>query len=245
MSRRSPPLVLCYHAVSSSWPHALAVTAPALSRQLRSLLARRYRPVSAADAISGRGRLLHVTFDDAFRSVGAVLPMLERLRVQATVFACPQYADGGLPLAVPELVSEVARYPRDLATMDWEALRALAERGVEIGSHTLSHAHLTEVSASELERELGDSRDRLEAELGRRCRFLAYPYGEHDGRTQQAARAAGYEAAFGLPGDPTGADPFALPRVGVFRRDGLVRLTLKTAAPIRRRRRRVSAPASP
>jgi peptidoglycan/xylan/chitin deacetylase (PgdA/CDA1 family) len=244
VSRRARPLVLCYHAVSSSWPHALAVTAPALERQLRSLLARRYRPVGAADAIAGHGRLLHVTFDDAFRSVAAVLPMLERLRVRVTVFACPQYADEGLPLAVPELVGEVAEYPGDLATMDWEALRALAERGVEIGSHTLTHPHLTEVSASELQCELRDSRDRLEAELGRRCRFLAYPYGEHDARTRAAVRAAGYEAAFALPGDPMGADRFALPRVGVFRRDGLVRLTIQTAVPIRLRRRRVSAPAS-
>jgi peptidoglycan/xylan/chitin deacetylase (PgdA/CDA1 family) len=226
--------VLCYHAVSEAWPHALAVTAPALERQLRSLLALGYRPASADDVLTGRGRLLHVTFDDAFRTVAAALPALERLRIPATVFACPGYADGGRPLAVPELTEAVARYPDELATMDWTALRELCERGVAIGSHTVSHPHLTELGDDELRRELVDSRARLEDELGGRCRFLAYPYGEHDARTRAAARAAGYEAAFALPGEAVRPDPFALPRVGVFRRDGVPRLVLKTLARSRR-----------
>lgn len=242
MSRRARPLVVCYHAVSSSWPHALAVGAPALERQLRSLLARGYRPAGASDVIAGRERVLHVTFDDAFRSVAAALPLLERLGVPVTVFACPAYADGGLPLAVPELEAQLPRYRDELATMDWEALRALVERGVEIGSHTLTHPHLTQLGESELVRELGDSRARLEAELGRACRFLAYPYGEHDARTRAAARGAGYEAAFALSSYAGAADRFALPRVGVYRRDGLLRLTLKTSALGRLRSRwRVSA----
>jgi peptidoglycan/xylan/chitin deacetylase (PgdA/CDA1 family) len=233
--------VLCYHAVSEAWPHALAVTAPALERQLRSLLALGYRPASADEVLTGRGRLLHVTFDDAFRTVAAALPALERLAIPATVFACPGYADGGRPLAVPELTEAVARYPDELATMDWTALRELCERGVAIGSHTVSHPHLTELGDDELRRELVDSRARLEDELGGRCRFLAYPYGEHDARTRAAAHAAGYEAAFALPGEAVRPDPFALPRVGVFRRDGVPRLVLKTLARSRRGRLGVSA----
>ena len=64
--------------------------------------------------------------------------------------------------------------------MTWDELRALAERGVEIGSHTLTHPHLPLLSDEELLRELGDSREQFEAELNRPCRYLAYPYGEND-----------------------------------------------------------------
>lgn len=224
----SRPLVLCYHAVSEGWEHALAVEPAAFERQVRSLLLRRFRPASAEETLTGRGRLLHVTFDDAFRSVARALPVLERLGVPATVFACPAYAQDGRPLAVPELAAEAARLPDELATMGWEELRGLVESGIEVGSHTSTHVHLTRLDADELERELRESKTRLEDELGRPCRFLAYPYGEEDARVRASAQAAGYDAAFALPGPPWPLDRYALPRVGIFRKDTLARATLKT-----------------
>ncbi|MGH3035527.1 MAG: polysaccharide deacetylase family protein [Gaiellaceae bacterium] len=224
----SRPLVLCYHAVSERWEHRLAISLAALERQVRTLLLRRFRPASAAETLTGRGRLLHVTFDDAFRSVDRAIPVLERLGVPATVFACPSYAGDGRPLAVPELAAEAARLPAELATMSWHQLRGLVESGIEVGSHTSTHAHLTRLDADQLERELRESKSRLEDELGRPCRYLAYPYGEEDARVRAAARAAGYEAAFALPGPPWPLDRYALPRVGIFRKDALARATLKT-----------------
>lgn len=220
--------MLCYHALSEAWEHSLAVEPTAFEQQLRSFLRRRFRPASAAETLIGRGRLLHVTFDDAFRSVARALPVLERLGVPATVFACPSYAADGRPLAVPELAAEAARLPDELATMNWDQLRGLVESGIEVGSHTSSHAHLSRLDGDHLERELRDSKAQLEDELRRPCRFLAYPYGEEDARVRAAARGAGYEAAFALPGTPWPLDRYAFPRVGVFRKDTLARATLKT-----------------
>ena len=82
--------------------------------------------------------------------------------------------------------------------MDWDELRSLADDGIEIGSHTVSHPHLTRLDDATLRLELVDSRERVEDEIGRPCRFLAYPFGEEDGRVRRAARDAGYEAAFAL-----------------------------------------------
>lgn len=232
------PLVLCYHAASNRWQHALAVPPDRLLGQVR-LLARRRRPVAASEVARGIGRLLHVTFDDAFRNVSEVLPGLERIGAPVTIFACPEYADGGRPLDVPELAADAEALPEELRTMTWEELRAVAERpGVEIGAHTLSHPHLTRLSDEELRRELAESKSRLEAELGRECRFLAYPYGEEDARVNERARTAGYEGAFGLPGDSSGANPFSLPRVGVWQKDGRLRFELKTRPALRRLVRR-------
>jgi peptidoglycan/xylan/chitin deacetylase (PgdA/CDA1 family) len=230
VAARFRPLVLCYHAVSELWPHALAIPAKTLERQVAFVLRCGFRPGRAEDVLDGRRRLVHVTFDDAYRNVDDVLPALERLGVPATVFAATGFADdGGRALAVPELEDDAEAYPDELATMDWDALRALVERGVEVSSHTVSHPHLTRLGDAELRRELGDSRGRLEAELGRPCRFLAYPYGENDDRVEAAAREAGYVAAFGLPGNMRRIDRFALPRVGIWRRDGLPRVALKTS----------------
>lgn len=234
MSRSFEPLVLCYHAVSPTWRHALSVDPGGLERQLGLLVRRGYRGATAEQVLAGGGRLLHVTFDDAYRSVANGLAALERFRLPATVFACSGYADGGRPLDVPELAAEARSDPGELATMDWDALRELGERGIEIGSHTVSHPHLPDLSDEELARELRESRERIEDELRRPCSLLSYPYGDEDQRVRATARDTGYRAAFALPGRRRPVDPYALPRVGIWRKDSLPRVVLKTAPVVRR-----------
>jgi peptidoglycan/xylan/chitin deacetylase (PgdA/CDA1 family) len=229
VSRRFRSLVLCFHGISDEWEHSLAVRPALLERVLRALRRRGYRPVRAGDVLGGSRSLLHVTFDDAYTNVWGAVPVLERLAVPATVFACAGFADTGRPLDVPELAAEASAHPEHLATMDWDELRELAERGVEIGAHTVSHPHLPRLSDDELARELGDSRARCEEELRRPCRFLAYPYGEADSRVHTAAQRAGFEAAFVLHGPSRPLNLYALPRVDLYRRDSFARSLLKTS----------------
>lgn len=204
------PLVLCYHAVSPTWEHRLAIHPDLLLRQVRALS--RFRPVQT-------------TFDDAFRSAPTVFPALERLGVPVQIFVCTSYARTGAPLALPELAGDD---PEQLATMDWDALLEHGHRGVAIGSHAVSHAHLTRLSADELRRELNESKEELEDRLGKPCEDLAYPYGEHDARVRAAARAAGYGRAYALRGSRS--DPYAAPRVDLYRRHTVPRTLLRVVA---------------
>lgn len=230
----SSPLTLCYHGVSNTWDNALAVRPNAFEQQIRFLLRRRWRPATAQQVISGSGRLLHVTFDDAFTSILPSLVALRTLAVPATVFACSGYAeDGGRVFDVPELAAAAQTVPDELQTLGWDGLRDLAEAGVEIGSHTSTHPHLTRLSDVELDGELRASREQIADELGRPCVLLAYPYGEENARVRAAARRAGYEAAFALPGSLRDRDPFAVPRVGIYRVDTLARLWAKSSSAIR------------
>jgi peptidoglycan/xylan/chitin deacetylase (PgdA/CDA1 family) len=227
------PLVLCYHAVVDGEPQRLHVRRDALESQLKSLLRRGYRPVTAADAVERRGRLLHVTFDDAFRSVADVLPLLAELGVRTTIFACTSYAQDGRPFGVPELRADAEAHPAAFATMDWDALRAAASGDVEIGSHTVSHPHLTRLSDAELDRELRESKTEVEDALGTPCRYLAYPYGDEDERVRAAARRAGYEAAFAADPGRGYDDRFGLPRLAVYRHDSAIGFRLRTSPLVR------------
>jgi len=230
------PLVLCYHAVATGEPQRLAVSGESLESQLRSLLRRGYVPVTAADAVERRGRLFHVTFDDAYRSLVEALPFLSGLGVPATIFACTSYARDGRPFDVPELRDDAITDPEAFATMDWAALRAAASGGIEIGSHTVSHPHLPQLSDAELDRELSESKAELEDELGAPCRLLAYPYGEEDDRVREAARRAGYDAAFAVDPGRERSDRFAVPRLAVYRHDTSAGFRFRTSSLLRRLR---------
>lgn len=199
--------VLCYHAVSPTWEHRLSITPDQLLRQVR-LLSRFHR--------------VRATFDDAFRSAADVFPALERIGVPVQIFVCTAYATDGYPLSIPELAGDD---PQQLATMTWDELRAHAERGAAVGSHGVSHAHLTRLGDDELRRELHDSKQQIEDELGRPCPDFAYPYGEHDARVRALTREAGYERAYGLHKD--GDDAFAHRRLDLYRRHSPARALLR------------------
>lgn len=222
-------VILCYHALSERWEHALAVAPERLEAQLTGLVRRGFVPARLEDALDPGGPRFHVTFDDAYASIRLALPLLERLGAGATVFVCPAFAEDGSVFDVPELREEARAQPGELATLTWADLRALRGQGVGIGSHTLTHPHLPSLGDAELERELRGSRERIEQELDAACPFLAYPYGEHDGRVREAAARAGYEAAFALARTAQPDDRFALPRVDLYRDDSRLRTRLKTS----------------
>jgi len=80
--------------------------------------------------------------------------------------------------------------------MTWVDVRDLVARGMEIGSHTASHAILGRVeSDEELASELRESKRRIEAETGRRVEAVSYPVGRASAVTDRVTRLteeAGY-----------------------------------------------------
>jgi len=78
-------------------------------------------------------------------------------------------------------------------------LSKLAEAGMEIGSHTLSHPVLSQMTADAAAHELTESRRRLESALRKPVWSLAYPFGDPKSVTAReiaSAQTAGYRCAF-------------------------------------------------
>lgn len=233
-------LVLCYHALSPTWKAALSVTPKQLEQQLTGLVRRGYEGSTLAGALAGggAGRTLVVTFDDAFHSVSELaLPVMSRLGLPGTVFAPTRFVEQGEPLAWPG-TDHWLRGPDEgeLRPLSWDALRALAMEGWEIGSHSHSHPRLTGLADGELTEELVRSRALCESRLGTPCLSVAYPYGDFDRRVEVAAGRAGYRFGVTLPRRLAGDGPLACPRVGIYRGDGQVRFRLKASRGTRRLR---------
>lgn len=231
MSADPDVLVLCYHGVSPSWPAATTVAPAALAAQLRWLLDEGWRPATLRGALTapGPGRTFAVTFDDAHRSVHELaFPAMDALGVPGTVFVPTDYAGTDRRMGWAGYDEWLGtEHEGELACMSWEALREVAARGWEIGSHTCSHPRLSAVADDDLRRELAESRAICEDRTGAACVSLAYPYSDYDDRVVDAARATGYGLAVTVPRSAAAPLPLQWPRVGVYQGDSVSRLRLR------------------
>jgi peptidoglycan/xylan/chitin deacetylase (PgdA/CDA1 family) len=233
-------IVLCYHALSHTWEADLSTTPERFEGQVQQLLERGYRGVRFTEAVYSppQGRVVAITFDDAYRSViELALPILERLRVPATVFVPTDYIGAGRVMQWPG-IDQWLNGPseRELTPMSWSEIQSLAAAGWEIGSHSGSHPHLTQLNDAELEDELARSKVACERYLSGTCTSLAYPYGDVDPRVVAAAEKVGYATAAALPQRLDSRGPLEWPRIGVYRADDDLRFRLKVSPTLRRLR---------
>lgn len=61
--------------------------------------------------------------------------------------------------------------------MTWENVREMANNGMEIGSHSVSHPILSQLSASDLNKEIIESKLEIQEQLHIDCNVIAYPVG--------------------------------------------------------------------
>jgi len=124
--------------------------------------------------------------------------------------------DAAIERAAFELgVNLPERPPVEYGAINWRQAREMAEDGMEIGSHTLTHPILTGLSDERLREEVSRSRDRIENAIGRKVETFCYPNGDYDLRAQCEVACAGYQLAVttevGL--NSRWSDPLALRRV--------------------------------
>ncbi len=190
--------ILMYHEVTSRPPVAYrkyAITPRTFARQMRWLAFEGYHPISLQDLFDARTdqkrlptRPVIVTFDDGYRDcVNNAVPILKEHGFTATFFI------------VAGLVGKTSRWlvkerGFELPLADWSSLRDLRSAGLELGSHGMTHARLTELSSAVCREELLESRQLMEDRLGHEVRHLAYPFGSFDHRVRALAEEVGYRS---------------------------------------------------
>jgi GT2 family glycosyltransferase/peptidoglycan/xylan/chitin deacetylase (PgdA/CDA1 family) len=229
-------VVLAYHSLADLRRDPVlaeyGIEPKTFAAQLDMLVERGHRFVDLdlfLAAVDGRAPLPSkatlVTFDDAYADLlPAATEILSQRNIPAVVFAV-----GGQIGGANEWDHHLGASA--LPLLDAEGLRALAEAGIEIGSHSVNHPQLTKISFDEAKAELRDSAAQIEAAGLPRPRTFAYPHGEWNPPIAAAAAAAGYEAAFTIDHGRarTGCDRFALPRIEVLASDSPRSLRLKLA----------------
>jgi peptidoglycan/xylan/chitin deacetylase (PgdA/CDA1 family) len=194
--------VLVYHQISTP-EHPLALKSDVVefsqfSEQMEFLHANGYQSISTRQLVDfmlhgspvpERAFVLH--FDDGWKSVKAVLPILERYNFKATFWIIAGKGIGG-------------------DYLDWDDIAALSRNPrYEVYSHTMTHPWDTRSNLvtweqgkvpgkgiADIDWELRESKRILEARLGKPVPYLAWPIGAYNDALISAAVRAGYSALF-------------------------------------------------
>ena len=226
--------ILMYHSVADRGPAELApyrVSVDRFREQLRYLRRHGYHSVTLeewAAAIAARrplpGRPVILTFDDGYQDFAEnAWPLIDRAGFSASLFIVTDKvgaaADWDVAVSSP------------VKLMGWKALRRLKAEGVEIGSHSASHADLSAIPGGEVHGEGERARLALRNKLGIDARTIAFPWGRADEQARAALAQCGY--TIGLTtwgGHSTFADdPMNLPRIEIFGDDDIETFAAKLA----------------
>jgi peptidoglycan/xylan/chitin deacetylase (PgdA/CDA1 family) len=234
-ARTSAIPILMYHGIresaGSDHPYYELHTSPAVfESHLHYLHREGYTTVDldeALDIVSTRRNVrktVAITFDDGYLDFYShALPILLEFGFTATVFVIPEFVRSANPA------------DEHRAYMSWAEIREIHEAGIRIGSHSMSHADLQQLTPREVDRELGLSRLTIEDKLGCEVRSFSYPYSfpEHNRsfvqQMHECLQVRGYRHAVStiLGSANESSDRFHLPRLPINAHDDLLFLAAK------------------
>lgn len=210
----SPP-ILSYHKIDTRFELGFTQLEPRVFRRQVETLARLgYRSLGSADLLAptthDAPRTVVFSFDDGYAGLAEhAFPVLADHGFTALVFVITDYVGA-------ENRWDVQYGWRRFRHLDWDELGHWQGRGIEVHSHTATHALLTWVSDAEAAEELGRSREAIHARLGSAPAGISYPFGSADARVRGLARDAGYTLGFAGPNGNGAGDLLMLERWPVY-----------------------------
>jgi peptidoglycan/xylan/chitin deacetylase (PgdA/CDA1 family) len=193
---QSPGRALCE---DSAGYRRYVVTADDFLQQLEIVETNKWRGLNVTQALETSKDAVCFTFDDGCASdLHVAAPLLREKNFNATFYVTVNH------LGRPGYMTQAE-------------VRELSELGFEIGSHSMSHRHLNDLSREEIEFELVDSKHRLEEIVGRPVVHFSCPGGRVNSLTTDVAVKAGYKtlatSRIGL--NFADSDHFALNRIAI------------------------------
>jgi peptidoglycan/xylan/chitin deacetylase (PgdA/CDA1 family) len=146
-------------------------------------------------------RSVCITFDDGCETdLIAAAPILQEYGFRATFYLTAGF------LGTPGYLNP-------------DQVRQLDAIGFEIGCHSMTHPYLSDLSDSELSREIGDAKCQIEQTLGHTIEHFSCPGGRYNRRTLEMARRAGFRTVANsrFYANSPGTDPYELGRVAMLR----------------------------
>lgn len=210
VNKNAQVICLCYHNVDDHGSKALTISIAEFERQMEEVKKNGFTVIPMQDFLAWRrgeksipNKSCLITIDDGWVSAYTnAWPILKKYNYPFTLFIYINYVGTGGK------------------SMSWDQLAEMRDAGVDIESHTYSHSSLKvpggnvdakakaqiKKDVAELgidgwmHKEIVDSRQVLEKQLGIKCNVFAYPFGVWTPKAVEIVKQAGYEAAFTVYG---------------------------------------------
>jgi peptidoglycan/xylan/chitin deacetylase (PgdA/CDA1 family) len=167
--------ILMYHSISDekekSHPYYHVNTSPAVfDAHMHYLHENNYSVINLQDLekcldTRDSSKFVVITFDDGFYDFFTnAFSILKKYNFSATVF---------LPTGF--IHNERLSF-RGKECMTWDEVRWLSNKGINFGSHTVTHPQLNNLSTEEIENEIKLSKNKIEDETGITVKSFSYPF---------------------------------------------------------------------
>lgn len=184
------------------------ITKEKFREQMALLKENEYNVIAVRDFVSHQKtfdtqapKTVCLTFDDGYaNNFKYCLPEFEKYNFKATFYI------------TTSLINTEIGFTED-------QVRTLSEKGMEIGSHTVNHVFLSNLTDDKLYYELEESKNQLEDIIQKPVTSLSLPGGRGNKRIIMAAQKAGYNTACTSVYHPNDADTnlFSLGRIPIKR----------------------------
>jgi peptidoglycan/xylan/chitin deacetylase (PgdA/CDA1 family) len=225
--------ILTYHHTEQAPPKGFAmrslwVSPSSFATQMQWLARLGYTGLAMSELMpylrgEKSGKVVGITLDDGYQSnLLHALPILKNMGFSATCYVVSgklgQHNEWDESLGMAQA-----------ALMGVEEMRTWVDAGMEVGSHTCSHADLNQISLAEASHELLQSKSDLENLLQKPVTQFCYPYGHFLPEHESLVSQSGYVAATTTHrGRACATDRMtALPRVPVVRSTYSLQFLLK------------------
>lgn len=199
------PILMYHHVGNPASPEGLNVSYEDFERQMLFLKAHRYNVISLSELvqiIKSKKRIpwntVVITFDDGHSDNAMnAARVLKKIGFPATIFVITEKIDQQNYLSRQDL--------RELDSLD-----------ISIGSHTVNHSFIPEITAmGDLIYQIRESKNQLEKILGHPVRLFSYPAGGVTQKAKAMLPNEGYDGAVTTNYGENRFDPYALKRIKV------------------------------
>lgn len=211
INKNAATIVLCYHNIEdNSKMKALTISVAEFEKEMQAIKDNGFTVIGMQDFLAFRrgekdipAKSCIITIDDGWVSgYENAWPILKKYGYPFTLFIYVNYVNTGGK------------------SMSWDQLAEMRDAGVDIQCHTYSHSNIKipgggmDKTHSEmvkkdvatlgldgwLHKEIVESKQVLEKQLGIKVNAFAYPFGIYNQKARDFVKQAGYEAAFTVYG---------------------------------------------
>lgn len=201
--------IFLYHRVADvkNDPHLLSVSVRNFRDQI-AWLKKNFHIISLSKLVKQiksntlNSESICLTFDDGYAdNFYNALPILKNLQVPATIYITSGMVDKKTPFYWD---MNTNKNDRGRALNEMELIKLAKEPLIEIGSHTITHPHLSALSVIDQEKEIAESKMKLEDIIKKRIIGFSYPFGtgkDYSKQTVNLVKTSGYTyASANFPG---------------------------------------------